>query len=119
MTQATLVSLHGETCVADDAQDVVVVFLIPEHGFLVVGSQHYLGTSSLALCSGVRIQGFRGEVFALCQDVVIQVWEYGGVETDVVLHQQYHLHTSLLDVVLDVHLVLNELDDGQNEIGIA
>ena len=104
-------SLHGEARVGDDAQHIIVVLLIPLYGFLVGRGQHYLWTTTLTLCSSVWVQSLGRKVFALCEDVVIQVGEHRGVEADVVLHQQYHLHTGLFDVVLDVHLVLYQLDD--------
>ena len=65
------------------------------------------------------VEGLSREVLRLRQYVIIKVREHGRVEADVVLDQQNHLHTSFVDVVLDVHLVLNELDDGENQVGIA
>ena len=89
------------------------------YGFLIGGSQHHLGTASLALCCGMRIQRFRREVLRLLQDIVIEVRQDAGVEADVVLHQQNHLHTGLADVMLNVHLIFYQLDDGEDEVRVA
>ena len=34
-------------------------------------------------------------------------------------HQKNHLNASLLDVVLQVHAVFYQLDDGEDEVGVA
>ena len=65
------------------------------------------------------VQRLRREVLRLRQDVVIEVRQYRRVETDVVLHQENHLHTRLTDIVLNVHLVLNQLDNTENKVGVA
>ena len=119
MGEPTGNGLQRETGVGDDAQCVVVVALIPLHGLLVVGGQHHLGASALALGGSVGVEGLGGEAFRLSQDIAVEVGQHGGVEADVVLNQQDHLHTGLVDVVLDVHLVLDELDDGEDQIGVA
>ena len=45
------------------------------------------------------------------QQVSIEVGEYGRIEPYAVLDEENHLHASLLDVMLKVHLVLYKLDD--------
>ena len=67
----------------------------------------------------MTVEGLSREVLTLLQDVTIQIGQDGTVEADGVLHQQDHLHTRLLDVVLQVHLVLDKLDDGHDEVGVA
>ena len=111
--------LHGETGIRDHAQRVIMVLLIDLHRLLVVGGKHHLGASALTLSSGMGVQGLRREPLRLGEDIVIEVWQDGRVETDVILHQQDHLHTRLLDIVLNVHLVLQQLDDRHDEVGIA
>ena len=119
MRQASFVGLHGETGIADDTQHIVVIALIPLHSLLVVRGQHHLGSSAFTLGSSVGVQCLSREVLRLCQDIVVEVRQHAGIEADVILHQQNHLHTSLRHVVLNVHLILNQLDDGQDKIGIT
>ena len=119
MCQPAIHTLHWEAGVGDDSQHVVVILLVPVYGFLVGGGQHHLWTSTLALGGSMGVQCFCREVLRLLQDIIIEVGKHGGVEADVVLHQEYHLHAGLLDVVLDVHLVLNQFDDREDEVGIA
>ena len=76
MTQTTFVGLHRETGVRDDAQHVVVVLLIPLHGFFVVGGQHHLGTASFALGCSMRVQGLGREVLRLGQNIVVQIGQH-------------------------------------------
>ena len=112
-------SLHGETRIADDAQHVVVIAFIPLHGLLIVGGEHHLGSSTLALGSGMGVQRFCREVLRLRQDVVIEVRQHRRVEADVVLDEQNHLNTGLVDVVVDVHSVLYQLDNREDEVRVA
>ena len=67
----------------------------------------------------MRIESLSRKSLRLGEDVIIEIRQHGGVETDVVFHKQDHLHTSLLDVVLDIHLILKQLDNRHNEVGIA
>ena len=119
MCQTTIDALHREARVADDTQYVVRIHLIPVHGLLVGGGQHHLRTSALALGGSMWIQGLSRKVLRLRQDIVVKVWQHRRIEADVVLHQQYHLHARLLDIMFYVHLVLYQLDDGENQVGIA
>ena len=64
------------------------------------------------------VESLGREVLRLGEDIVVEVRQYGAIEADVILHEQYHLHTCLLDVVLDIHLVLYQFDDREDEVGI-
>ena len=112
-------SAHGKTGIADDTKRIVSEPLIKRHRLLVVTGQHHLGSAPHAQSRRVAIECLLREILALGQDVTIQVWQYAAIETYGVFHQQYHLHASLLDIVLQVHLVLYQLDDGKNKVGIA
>ena len=119
MGETTRNRLHRETGIRDHAQRVIMVLLIDLHRLLIVRGEHHLGASALTLSSGMGVQGLRRETLRLGEDIVIEVWQDGRVETDVILHQQDHLHTGLLDVVLDVHLVLQQFDDRHDKVGIT
>ena len=67
----------------------------------------------------MAVEGFLGETFALHEQEVVEVGQNGTVEAYGVFHKQNHLHPTLPDVVLKIHLVFDELDDGENEVGIA
>ena len=56
---------------------------------------------------------------ALQEDIAIEVGQNGAVEAYAVLDKQNHLHAVFMDVVLDVHLVLDELYYGKDEVGVA
>ena len=65
------------------------------------------------------VEGLRREMLTLHQQIAVEVGQDGGIEADAVLHEQDHLHAGLRNVVLEVHLVLDELDDGEYEVRIA
>ena len=104
-------SMHGETHVANDPKRVVVIPFVEVHGFLVVPCKYHLWPSSHPERCRMAVQCFCGEALALQQQVSIEVGEYGGIEPYAVLDEENHLHASLLDVMLKVHLVLYKLDD--------
>ena len=105
--------------VADDAQHVVGILIVKRQRLLIVARQHHLGTSAHTQRGGMAVERLRGEALALCEDVVVEIGKNRTVEADAVLHEQYHLHATLLYVVLEVHLVLDKLDDGEDEVGVA
>ena len=111
--------MYGKAGVADDTKHVGCILFIHGHGFLVAACQYYLGPSSHAQRGGMAVERLGGEPLALEQDVIIEVGQDGGIETDAVFHEQNHLHAAVAYVVLYVHLVLYEFDDGQDEVGIA
>ena len=53
------------------------------------------------------------------KQVLVEVWQDGRIEAYVVFHEQYTFHARLLSVVLYVHLVLYQLYDGEDKVGIA
>ena len=110
---------HGETGIGNDTERIVVVLVIYLHGLLIVGGEHHLGTPTLTLGSGMGIEGLGGETLRLGEDIVVEIWQYGGIETDIVFYEQDHLYASLFDIVVDIHLILKQLDDRHNEVGIA
>ena len=65
------------------------------------------------------VQRLGREVLRLCQNIVIEVREHGRIETDIILYEEDHLHTCLTDIVLNIHLVLNQFDDGEDQVRIA
>ena len=67
----------------------------------------------------MAVESLCREALALRQDIVVEVWQDRAIEAYAVLHNKYHLHPTLLDVMLKIHLVLYELDDREDEVCIA
>ncbi len=107
-----------ETAVADDSQRVLLETGIQVPSLLVGAGEHDFRTSAHAQGLKLRVQGFGGELQALLEHETVEVGQYGRVETDGVLHQQYHLHAGF-HVVFQVHLVFYQLDDGEEQVGVA
>ena len=119
MTQSTVGGLHRETGIADDTQHIITITVIPLHRLLVVGGQHHLRTTTFTLGGSMGVQRLGREVLRLCQNIIIEVREHGRIETDIILYEQDHLHACLTDIVLNIHLVLNQFDDGEDQVRIA
>ena len=58
-------------------------------------------------------------MLVLFQYVTVKIGQDRTVKTNAVLYQQDHLHAPFGDIVLQVHLVFHQLDDGHNEVGVA
>ena len=108
----------GKTGIGNDTQHVVLVLVIQVHGFLVRTGQHDFRTTAHAQRTLVLVQGFGGKLLALAEHELVEIGQYGRIEPDGVFHKQNHLYTDFLDVVLQVHLVLNQLDDGDQQVSI-
>lgn len=65
------------------------------------------------------IQCFGTEFLALFQHEFIKVGQDRRVEPDTVFHYQNHLYTDFVYIVLQVHLVLYQLDDGNQQVGVS
>ena len=113
------VVVDGETAIGDDAQGVVGKLLVQAPCLLIGSCQHNLWASAHAQGFQRTIQRLGGEGQRLVQDVFVQVGQNAGVEAYRVLHHQEHLHTCRADVVLQVHLVLDEFDDTEQQFRIA
>ena len=111
------VVLEGD--IAYHPQHVVVKLLVEPHGFLVVARQHHLGAPSHAQHGLVPVECLGRERLRLPQDELVERGQYRRVEAHRVLDEQYHLYAHLRDVVLGVHLVLDELDDGHQQVDVA
>ena len=108
----------GVACIGDDSEDVFLEFLVEVHGLFVGTCQHNFRPSPHAQCALVAVECFGGEVETLLQHELIEFRQNGRVETYAVFYKKNHLHTHFLHVVLQVHLVFDELDDGQQQVGI-
>ena len=88
-------------------------------GFFVGARQHDFGTSAHAEGALVFVEGFGGELHALLQHEFVQLGQDGGIEADVVFYEDDLLHTAFFDVVVEIHFVFNQFDDGEQQIGVS
>ena len=105
--------------IGDDAEHVVGMCVVERGGFLVGARQSDLRTTAHAQRTLVLVEGFGGKLLTLLQDELIKLGQDGGVEPNVVFDEKDELHSTLFDVVIEVHLVLEQLDDGEEQIGVA
>ena len=85
----------------------------------VVTGKHHLGATTHTKGGTVGVQGLCGKTLTLGQDITVQIGQYRRIETDIILHQEDDLHTRLMDIVLQIHLILNQLDDREDEVRIT
>ena len=107
-----------EAAVRDDPQGVVGKVFVQRPCLLVVACQHNLWPAAHTQSFQLRVQGLGGKLQALLQHELVQIGQDAGVEAHVVLHHQDHLHARL-HVVLQVHLVLDQLDDAEQQLCVA
>ena len=108
----------GKTTVADDTQHVVLVFRVERPSLLVVPCQHNLRTASHAERFELRIERLGSKEKTLLQNKLVEVGKNRRIEADGVLHEHNHLHAAR-NVVLQVHFVLYEFDDRQEQVCVA
>ena len=65
------------------------------------------------------VQSFRSKLLALAENELVEVGQYGGIEADGIFHQHDHLYADFLNIMLQVHLVFYQLDDGHQQIGVS
>ena len=114
-----LYAVFGKAYVADDAQNVVGVFVVVFHRLFVCSCENHFGPAPHSQGGSLAVKGLGGYALAVNEDVAVQVGEDGGVEAYAVFYQQNHLHAAFLGVVFHVHLVFDKLDDGEDEVGVA
>ncbi len=112
-------SVYREATVADDADGVVGILIIKVHSLFVVSCEHNLRTTAHAKRCAVRVKSLGSEALTLGKNVVIQVGQHRGIETYAVLNEKYHLDARLLDVVFQIHAVLDEFYYREDEVGVA
>ena len=111
-------AVQDESYVGDHAQEVLLVAFVELHGLLVAAGQEDLRTRALAQNLLLLVEGILEELGVLQQDQLVELREVGRVEADGVLDQEDRLHAPLEDILVGVHLVLDELDDADDEFRV-
>ena len=112
-------TLHREAHVADDAQNVVGVALVDVPRLFVTTRQHHFRSSAHTQRGGVVVERLGRKSLALHQYILVEIRQNARIESNRVLDEQNHLHAHLFDVVFDVHAVLNQLDNRENQVCVA
>ena len=115
----SLRALHREAHVADHAQNVVGIAFVDVPSLLVTSRQHHFRSSAHSQRGGMVVQRLGRKTLTLHQYIMVEVRQNARIEADRVLDEQNHLHTGLLDVVFEVHAVLNQLDNRENQVRVA
>ena len=114
-----VVAVQHEPYVGDHAQDVLLVTVVEFHGLLVIGGQQDFRPGTLAQNLLLLVEGVLEEFGVLQQDQLVELGQVGRVEAYRVLDEQDGLHAAVGDVLLGVHFILDQLDDGHDQVGIA
>ena len=114
-----VVAVQHEAHVGDHAQQVLLVAVVELGGLLVARGQQDFRPRAFAQHLLLLVEGILQELGVLEQDQLVEFGQVGRVEADRVLDEQDCLHTPLEDVLRGVHVVLDELDDGDDEVRVA
>ena len=114
-----VVAAEDEPHVGDHAQQVLFVAFVQLHGLFVAAGQQDFGTRSLAKHLLLFVEGVFQKLGVLQQKQFIELGQIGRIEADGVLDQQDGLYAAFEDVLVGVHLVLDELDDTDDEVRVA
>ena len=114
-----ILAVQDEPHVGDYSQQVLLVAVVELDGLLVAAGQQDLGPGPFAEHLLLLVEGVLQELGVLQQDQLVEFGQIGRVEADRVLDEQDRLHAADRDVLLGVHLVLDELDDGDDQVRVA
>ena len=67
----------------------------------------------------MTVQRFFGEVLTLFKNIIIKIWQNRTIETYRIFYQKYHLDTCLLNIMLQIHLILYQLNNRKDQVGIT
>ena len=108
--------VQDEADIGDDTQHVGLVFLVQGDGIVVVGGHQDFRAGAFPETLLAFVQGVPDGLAVLQEDQAVQLGEIGGVITDRILHQKDTLDSVLQDVHRRVPAVLQQLDDGDDEV---
>ena len=114
-----VVAAEDEPHVGDHAQQVFFVAFVQFHGLFVAAGQQDFGTRAFAKHLLLFVEGVFQKLGVLQQKQFIELGQIGRIEADGVLDQQDGLHAAFEDVLVGVHLVLDEFDDTDDEVRVA
>ena len=114
-----IVLVNNETDVGNHPQQVVLVFFIQFDRLRVVRRQQDLRPGALAQLLLLLVERLLREFAALLQHQLVDRRQVGRIVLHRVFDQQDRLHADLQDVVVGVHPVFDQLDDRQDQVGIA
>ena len=114
-----LLAVAGEAAVGDEAHDVVAVTVDQRGGLLVVARHKHLAASAHTEHRLVLVQRLGREHHRLLEQELEQIGHDRAVEADRVLDEEDGLHSDLVEVVVGVHAVFYQLDDGHDQVDVA
>ena len=114
-----IVLVQHEPHIGDYAQQVTLVTLVNHHRLFVIGRQQDFGTPALAQHLLLLVERLFEKLSALLQHQLINCGQVGRVITDRIFDQQDRLHAHPENIVVGVHPVLDQLDDRQDQVGVA
>ncbi len=108
-----------KTHVRDDPQHIITILVEDTDSLLVGTRQLDLGTPAHTQRTLMVVQCLFRKHLALLQHELIQMRQSRRIETDGIFHQQDNLHTDTGRIIRRIHLVLDQLDDGKQQLRIS
>ena len=114
-----VVAVEDEPHVGDHAEEVFAVTVVKLRGLVVAAGQEDLGAGAFAEDLLLFVEGILQELGVLQQDQLVELGQVGGVEADRVLDQEDGLPAPFENILVGVHLVLDELDDTDDQVCVS
>ena len=111
--------MDDEADVRNDAQQMLLVFLVQPDGLGIVRGQQDFGPRALAQHLLLLVERLFEKLLALLEHEFVDRGQIGRVVFDRVLDQQDRLHAGAQNVAVGVHAVFDQLDDRQDQVGVA
>ena len=104
--------------VRDDAQYAVLVVLVVIPGFFVRAAQEDFGAGAHPQQLVRHVHPLGEQALVMLEHLGIDGRQVGGIEIDVVFHQDDRLHPDQAGIFFEVHLVFDELDNRDQDAEI-
>ncbi len=98
---------------------MLAILLVECHSLLIVSREHHLGATAHAQHSLMSIERLGREAARLIEDEAVERGKHRRIEAHGVFYHEDELHAHAIHVVGSVHLVLDEFDDGHQQVHIA
>ena len=109
--------MEHEAHIRDDSQDIGLVLVVKGNGIVIAACHQDFRSGPLSEHLLLLVQGVAKGVHVLLEHQLVEQRQISRIVADGILYQKNGTHSLFEAVVLRIHLVLDELDDGQDQVG--
>ena len=115
----SLTPVHTESYIRNHAEQVRLIFSIHSHRIVKIGCKKDLRTRTLHMLPLLLVKSLFQEFRTLLEHHTVQLRQICRIISYGVFHEEYSLYADPLYVVVSILKVLEELDDGYDEVCIS